>query len=111
MAKHGKTKSGVERAFSEFHSIYKPNSGGRGPLPSVLGLALIAVPRPRADAIANMAVENYVEMMDKVGDAKFLLQKEVRHGAALLCAAGLADRGGRPLCRWSCSCLRCRRCT
>jgi hypothetical protein len=33
MAKHGKTKSGVERAFSEFHSIYKPNSGGRRVVP------------------------------------------------------------------------------
>lgn len=30
-----------------------------------------------ADAIADMAVENFVEMRDKVGDPKFLLAKEV----------------------------------
>lgn len=32
---------------------------------------------PNTDAIADMAVENFVEMRDKVGDAKFLMQKAV----------------------------------
>jgi kynurenine 3-monooxygenase len=33
--------------------------------------------KPNGDAIANMALENFVEMMDKVADKRFLLQKEV----------------------------------
>lgn len=30
-----------------------------------------------ADAIADMALENFVEMRDKVGDARFILAKRV----------------------------------
>ena len=33
--------------------------------------------KPNADAIAEMALENYVEMRDAVRDAKFLLKKEL----------------------------------
>lgn len=33
--------------------------------------------KPNADAIADMAVENFLEMRDRVGDPKFLLEKEV----------------------------------
>ncbi len=33
--------------------------------------------KPNADAIADMAVGNFVEMRDKVGDARFLLEKQV----------------------------------
>jgi len=33
--------------------------------------------KPHADAIADMALENYVEMRDQVRDPKFLLRKEV----------------------------------
>jgi kynurenine 3-monooxygenase len=33
--------------------------------------------KPNADAIADMAVENFVEMRDKVADPHFLLEKEV----------------------------------
>jgi kynurenine 3-monooxygenase len=44
-----------ENLFSKFSQIRKPN----------------------ADAIADLAVENFVEMRDKVGDPKFLLAKEV----------------------------------
>ncbi|MBM4317087.1 MAG: FAD-dependent monooxygenase [Deltaproteobacteria bacterium] len=44
-----------EKLFSRFSSLRKPN----------------------ADAIADLAVENFVEMRDKVGDPKFLLAKEV----------------------------------
>lgn len=33
--------------------------------------------KPQADAIADMAVENFIEMRDKVGQPAFLLQKEV----------------------------------
>ncbi|MCP3980205.1 MAG: FAD-dependent monooxygenase [bacterium] len=32
-----------------------------------------------ADAIADMALENFVEMRDRVGDAGFLLRKQVEH--------------------------------
>jgi len=32
-----------------------------------------------ADAIADMALENFVEMRDRVGDAAFLLRKQVEH--------------------------------
>lgn len=45
----------VAAAFSEFEKTHKPNT----------------------DAIAAMAVDNYYEMMDKVGDPKFLLEKAV----------------------------------
>lgn len=41
-------------------------------------LAMFAASRkPDADAIADMAVGNFVEMRDKVGDARFLLEKQV----------------------------------
>jgi kynurenine 3-monooxygenase len=33
--------------------------------------------KPNADAIAAMALENFTEMRDKVGDARFLLEKQV----------------------------------
>lgn len=33
--------------------------------------------RPNANAIADMALENFVEMRDKVGDARFLLMKKI----------------------------------
>lgn len=33
--------------------------------------------RPDSDAIAEMALQNFIEMRDKVGDPKFLLAKEV----------------------------------
>ncbi len=35
------------------------------------------VRKPNSDAIATMALENFIEMRDFVGDPKFLLQKEV----------------------------------
>lgn len=33
--------------------------------------------KPNADAIADMALENFVEMRDKVGDPRFILKKQV----------------------------------
>ena len=33
--------------------------------------------KPDGDAIAELAIENYIEMRDKVADAKFLLQKKI----------------------------------
>ncbi|MFT3908637.1 MAG: NAD(P)/FAD-dependent oxidoreductase [Ferruginibacter sp.] len=33
--------------------------------------------KPDADAIADLAINNFVEMRDKVGDPKFLLQKKI----------------------------------
>jgi kynurenine 3-monooxygenase len=35
------------------------------------------IQKPNADAIADMALENFVEMSDKVGDKHFLMQKKV----------------------------------
>jgi kynurenine 3-monooxygenase len=35
--------------------------------------------KPHADAIADMALENFVEMRDRVGDRQFLLRKQVEH--------------------------------
>jgi kynurenine 3-monooxygenase len=35
--------------------------------------------KPDADAIAGMALENFVEMRDRVKDPRFLLRKEVEH--------------------------------
>ena len=36
--------------------------------------------KPDADAIADLALNNFVEMRDKVGDPKFLLQKKIEAG-------------------------------
>jgi kynurenine 3-monooxygenase len=44
-----------ENIFSQFESSRKPNT----------------------DAIADMAVDNFIEMRDKVGDKKFLLRKKI----------------------------------
>jgi len=35
--------------------------------------------KPDSDAIADMAIENFVEMRDLVGDERFLLRKQVEH--------------------------------
>ena len=35
--------------------------------------------KPNTDAIADMALENFVEMRDRVGDPRFLLRKQVEH--------------------------------
>ena len=40
---------------------------------------LTGLRKPNADAIADMALENFVEMRDRVGDAAFLLRKQVEH--------------------------------
>jgi kynurenine 3-monooxygenase len=50
----------VEDAFARFEATRKPN----------------------ADAIADMAIENYVEMRDLVDDADFLLRKQVERALA-----------------------------
>lgn len=39
--------------------------------------AFFAARKPNCDAIADMAVENFIEMRDKVGDKHFLLEKAV----------------------------------
>jgi len=38
-----------------------------------------AARKPHTDAIADMALENFVEMRDRVGDEAFLLRKAVEH--------------------------------
>jgi len=38
-----------------------------------------ALRKPNADAIAEMALDNFVEMRDRVADARFLLRKAVEH--------------------------------
>jgi len=38
-----------------------------------------AARKPDADAIADMALENFVEMRDRVADPAFLLRKQVEH--------------------------------
>lgn len=35
------------------------------------------IQKPNTDAIADMAIENWTEMRDKVGDARFLLRKKI----------------------------------
>ncbi len=35
--------------------------------------------RPNGNAIADMALENFIEMRDKVGDVRFLLKKKIEH--------------------------------
>lgn len=51
------TTAGLARAFNLFTRERKPN----------------------ADAIADMALDNFVEMRDRVGDAQFLLKKSVEN--------------------------------
>ncbi len=51
---------------------------GRGDWEPVFA-ALAARRKPNADAIAAMALENFVEMRDRVGDPAFLLRKQVEH--------------------------------
>src|SRR4029078_11507372 len=41
--------------------------------------AFFASRKPNCDAIADMAVENFIEMRDKVADKHFLLEKAVEH--------------------------------
>jgi kynurenine 3-monooxygenase len=53
----GMTPDGLARAFDAFSRERKPN----------------------ADAIAEMALDNFVEMRDRVGDADFLLKKSVEN--------------------------------
>ena len=36
--------------------------------------------KPDADAIADLAINNFTEMRDRVGDPKFLLQKKIEAG-------------------------------
>ena len=50
--------------------------------------------KPDADAIATMALENFIEMRDKVGDPKFIREKEIEKIIA-------RDLGGRYLSRYS----------
>jgi kynurenine 3-monooxygenase len=52
--------SDLESAFAEFHARRKPN----------------------ADAIADMAIENYVEMRDSVADDRFVLLKQLERSLA-----------------------------
>ena len=52
MSKHGED---WKKIFAEFQTLRKPDG----------------------DAIAELAIENYVEMRDKVADPKFLLQKKI----------------------------------
>lgn len=50
---------------------------GQGPLAEAFA-AYEAARKPAGDAIAEMALENYVEMRDKAGDAAFILKKRVQ---------------------------------
>jgi len=54
---HRMTRPGLAAAFSGYNSLRKSNS----------------------DAIADMALENFVEMRSKVADRKFLLKKKVQN--------------------------------
>ena len=58
-------------------------SGGSGgsQLAAVLA-AYYSERKPNADAIANMALDNFDEMMSKTADARFLLEKEIENELA-----------------------------
>jgi len=54
--------------------------GASGPIDWAATFAAFSAARkPDADAIADMALENFVEMRDRVGDPAFLLRKAVEH--------------------------------
>lgn len=52
----------LEQHDADFYSIFEKISSNR---------------KPNADAIAHMALENFIEMRDKVGRPEFLLRKQV----------------------------------
>jgi kynurenine 3-monooxygenase len=59
-----------------FDELLDQSLAGNGTLEEVFA-TLAASRKPNADAIADLAVENFVEMRDKVGNPRFLLEKAV----------------------------------
>ena len=57
-------------------------SGGGGSQLAAVLATYYSERKPNADAIANMALENFDEMMSKTADARFLLEKEIEHELA-----------------------------
>ena len=53
-----------------------------------------ALRKPHADAIADMAVENFTEMRDKVGNAQFLLEKAAEKRLMAACPGEFLSRYG-----------------
>jgi kynurenine 3-monooxygenase len=58
------------RIFSEMHDSFKGDCG-------VIFKKFAELRKPDGDAIADLALKNFVEMRDLVGDEKFLLRKKI----------------------------------
>ncbi len=66
---------GMNSGFEDCTTLFDLIDGKRD-WPEILS-EFERIQKPNADAIADMALENWVEMRDKVGDQAFLLRKKV----------------------------------
>jgi kynurenine 3-monooxygenase len=67
---------GMNAGFEDCTAFFSLLSDEVQELPDVFP-AYSALQKPNGDAIADMALENFIEMRDRVGDEAFLLQKQV----------------------------------
>lgn len=68
---------GMNAAFESCVELIKAMDQGPDQDWDTFFTAYTAKRKPNTDAIATMAIDNFIEMRDKVGDEHFLLQKEV----------------------------------
>ena len=67
---------GMNSGFEDCTTLFSLLEGGQKDWPSILR-EFERIQKPNADAIADMALENWVEMRDKVADQSFQLRKKV----------------------------------
>jgi kynurenine 3-monooxygenase len=67
---------GMNSGFEDCTKLLDLLKNHRDQWPAILS-RYEAQQKPNADAIADMALENWVEMRDKVGDSRFLLRKKI----------------------------------
>jgi kynurenine 3-monooxygenase len=67
---------GMNCGFEDCSILDDSFAKGTQDLPTLFS-AFSSMRKPNADAIADMAVENFVEMRDKVADPRFVFEKEV----------------------------------
>jgi len=75
------TNASFEDVFvlSNYFQMFAPASEMSLPSLAAVFAAYNSERKPNSDAIADMALENFIEMRSKVGDKKFLLMKNVQN--------------------------------
>lgn len=68
---------GMNAAFESCVELIKAMDQGPDQSWDTFFRAYTAKRKPNTDAIATMAIDNFLEMRDKLGDERFLLQKEI----------------------------------